>query len=77
MSTLLCTLLLSIFTGAVASPPHILFILVDDLGYAELGADREVNTTEVQTPSIDALVSSGIKLEHHYAHKVWVVGVCR
>ncbi len=59
-------------SGAAAPKPHILFILVDDLGYAELSYHRrEANDTtrEVQTPSIDALVASGVQLERHYVHK--------
>ena len=45
---------------------------VDDLGYAELGYHRAAvnhTTREVQTPKIDALVASGVRLERHYVHK--------
>ena len=93
--------------GPTGTKPHVLFILVDDLGqypwlmldlrfcyitcaavvvtvywpsnprheiiyttgHAELGFNREVKTKEVQTPSIDQLVSDGIKLDRHYVHK--------
>jgi arylsulfatase I/J len=49
--------------------PHVMFILVDDLGHAELGYHREKKTQEVQTPSIDALVDVGVNLNRHYVHK--------
>eukprot|EP00039_Didymoeca_costata_P029876 m.26828 g.26828 ORF g.26828 m.26828 type:complete len:552 (+) comp7838_c0_seq2:45-1700(+) len=52
-----------------APKPHVLFILIDDLGHAELGYHREVKTQEVQTPNIDKLVSEGVQLERHYVHK--------
>eukprot|EP00729_Bicosta_minor_P025012 gene25012-2650_t len=55
--------------GPASTKPHVLFILVDDLGHAELGYNRQVKTQEVQTPSIDSLVANGIKLDRHYVHK--------
>ena len=56
---------------AQAAPPkpHVLFILVDDLGHAELGYNRQQKTDEVQTPHIDDLVSEGVRLDRHYVHK--------
>ena len=35
-----------------AKKPHVMFILVDDLGHAELGYNREVPTQEVIAKSI-------------------------
>ena len=57
--------------------PHILAILMDDLGWAEVGWHRNytignVNvptTREVNTPHLDSLVASGIELDRHYAYK--------
>ena len=40
-----------------APKPNILFILVDDLGYAEVGFNRDVPDPEVKTPNVDSLVS--------------------
>ena len=37
--------------------PNILFILVDDLGYAEVGFNRAVPDPEVKTPNVDSLVN--------------------
>ena len=58
---------------AEGGKPHILFILVDDLGRAELGYQRKLTPTgpthEVQTPEIDALVAQGVRLDRHYVHK--------
>lgn len=69
VATALYGSLLVAAAGAVQSPPNILFILVDDLGRAELGYQRAVATREVQTPHVDELVSTGVKLDRHYVHK--------
>ncbi|XP_064616928.1 arylsulfatase J-like [Liolophura sinensis] len=42
--------------------PHILFILVDDLGYGDVG----YHGSEIQTPVIDRLAQNGVKLENYY-----------
>ncbi|EGD79285.1 hypothetical protein PTSG_12912 [Salpingoeca rosetta] len=52
-------------------PPHILMVLVDDLGWADVGYHRSgPHKSDIQTPTIDKLVSQGIALERHYVHKV-------
>ena len=51
-----------------AQPPHILFVVVDDFGWAEVGYHREAKTPEVNTPTIDALVAEGVELNRHYVH---------
>ena len=51
-------------------PPHIFFVLVDDLGHAEVGFNRASPTPEVVTPQIDALVREGVHLTRHYVHYV-------
>ncbi|MDN5199999.1 arylsulfatase [Fulvivirgaceae bacterium BMA10] len=44
--------------------PNIIYILADDLGYAELGCyGQEL----IETPNIDALASNGIRFTDHYA----------
>lgn len=49
---------------AVVTPPNIIFILADDLGYAELGAyGQEL----IETPNIDALASNGIRFTQFYS----------
>lgn len=44
--------------------PNIIYILADDLGYAELGSfGQEL----IETPNLDALAASGMKFTQHYA----------
>jgi arylsulfatase B len=56
-------------TAAAAKQPHILMILVDDLGHAELGYHRPPAYKEVVTPEIDELVRTGAQLDRFYVHK--------
>jgi len=46
------------------SAPNFLVILVDDLGYGDLGS---FGNTVIQTPNIDGLASEGLKLSDFYA----------
>lgn len=50
--------------------PHILFVLVDDLGWANVGFNLEEKNPEVVTPTLDHLAASGIHLKRHYVHKM-------
>jgi len=63
------TLASSVGLGAAAKPPgkkpNLLVILVDDLGYGELGC---YGGTDLHTPHIDRLVSEGIRFENFYAN---------
>ena len=52
-----------------ASKPHLVFMLVDDWGWANVGYHRDPPTSEVVTPNIDALVKDGLELDQHYAYK--------
>eukprot|EP00929_Paragymnodinium_shiwhaense_P063096 TRINITY_DN31542_c0_g1_i1.p1 TRINITY_DN31542_c0_g1~~TRINITY_DN31542_c0_g1_i1.p1 ORF type:complete len:692 (-),score=111.43 TRINITY_DN31542_c0_g1_i1:217-2238(-) len=76
-------LLLLLCGSAVAAhqtrKPHVLFILADDYGWANLGYHRRGNATseaerqgqaEVQTPNMDALIDAGIHLDRHYTYKI-------
>ena len=45
--------------------PNIIFILADDLGYAEIGCN---GSDKYKTPNIDKLASDGIRFTHAYAN---------
>ena len=51
--------------STTASKPNIIFILADDLGYADLSL---TGGKDVRTPHIDALASKGIFLKNCYAN---------
>ncbi len=55
-----CTISLSIS----AQKPNIVFVMVDDLGYGDLGY---TGATDIPTPNIDALANGGTKLTSAYA----------
>ena len=50
--------------AAAADKPNVLFILVDDLGWTDLGC---FGSSFYETPNIDALAASGAKLTNAYA----------
>ena len=50
--------------------PNIVFMLVDDWGWANVGYHRDPPTKEVVTPNIDRLVKEGLELNQHYAFNV-------
>src|SRR5688572_682216 len=47
------------------SPPNIVVILADDLGYGDLGCQ---GARDVKTPHLDAMFASGIRFENAYAN---------
>jgi arylsulfatase len=49
---------------ATVRPPNIIFILADDLGYAELGSYGQ---TKIRTPHLDRLASEGMRFSQHYS----------
>ena len=44
--------------------PNIIYIMADDLGYADLGCYGQ---TKIKTPNIDKIASGGMKFTQHYA----------
>ncbi|WP_282780951.1 sulfatase-like hydrolase/transferase, partial [Phaeodactylibacter xiamenensis] len=46
------------------TPPNIIYILADDLGYGELGAYGQ---EKIETPNIDALAREGMRFTDHYS----------
>jgi arylsulfatase A-like enzyme len=62
---LTCSLTFPAFSQASAtSPPNIIFILADDLGYSDLGA---YGSTFYETPRLDQLAREGMKFTDAYA----------
>ncbi len=64
---LLCLLILGLSPAlqrAEARPPNFVFILVDDLGWADVGCN---GSTFYETPNIDALANSGMRFTDAYA----------
>eukprot|EP00929_Paragymnodinium_shiwhaense_P002626 TRINITY_DN102929_c0_g1_i1.p1 TRINITY_DN102929_c0_g1~~TRINITY_DN102929_c0_g1_i1.p1 ORF type:complete len:576 (-),score=62.06 TRINITY_DN102929_c0_g1_i1:124-1851(-) len=70
----LLLLLLFVARPCVAKPPHIIHILADDYGWADVGYHRSSggngSHSDVQTPNIDALARGGIELDRFYIHKI-------
>lgn len=66
----LCTIgmltasLSSVYAGDMDDRPNILFILADDLGYADLAC---YGNEFIQTPNIDCLAATGVRFTHCYA----------
>jgi arylsulfatase A-like enzyme len=57
--------LLALPAIAAAQPPNIIFFLVDDMGYADLGC---MGATDIKTPHIDRLAREGVKFTDFYAN---------
>ena len=45
-----------------STQPHIIFILVDDQGFRDVG----YHGSEIKTPTLDRLAAQGVKLENYY-----------
>ena len=68
---LLATITLATSRSAQPQPPskpHIVFMLVDDWGWADVGYHRTTSTKEIVTPNIDSLVKVGLQLDQHYVY---------
>ena len=60
-------LTLFLFSSAVrANPPNIIFMIADDLGWA----DVQFHGGTVPTPNLNALLKSGLELQQHYVAPV-------
>tara|TARA_Y100000588_G_scaffold394165_1_gene513214 strand:- start:361 stop:1734 length:1374 start_codon:yes stop_codon:yes gene_type:complete len=56
---------LAVFSNAADSPPNIIFILVDDMGYGDLGC---TGSEDIHTPNIDRIAAQGVQLTDFYAN---------
>ena len=58
-----------VMTSTIVMPavalPHIVFLLVDDFGWADAGWHRPAGYAEVETPRMDELVRDGIELDRN------------
>ncbi|GGZ13218.1 arylsulfatase [Echinicola pacifica] len=50
-------------TAEEVKKPNIIYILADDMGYADIGAYGQ---DKIETPNLDAMAKSGIKFLNHY-----------
>src|SRR5689334_16431659 len=64
MRPLLVALLGLLCCSTAQSAPNIVFILVDDQGYYDLGC---YGASEVRTPRIDMLAAEGVRFTDYYA----------
>jgi len=55
----------SLVAVAAERPPNIVFVLVDDMGYGDLGC---MGAKDIQTPNIDKLAQQGVKFTDFYAN---------
>jgi len=53
--------------SSASPPPHVVIIVADDLGYADVGC---MGSSDVRTPHIDALHARGRRLENYYGQPV-------
>lgn len=51
--------------GASPTPPNVVLILADDLGYGDLSS---YGAQDLRTPNIDALMSAGVRFDRFYAN---------
>ena len=47
-------------------PVHVVMVVADDLGFADLG----ITGSLISTPTIDALATAGIRLSNYYVQRV-------
>ena len=70
----LLVILTAVLTGVAATKPgankpHIVYVLVDDWGWANVGYHRNPPTREVDTPNINNLVKNGLELDQFYVYQ--------
>jgi arylsulfatase A-like enzyme len=62
---LFCWLLVASLPAVAAEHPNIIHILIDDMGYSDLGC---YGNTDVRTPNIDRLASEGVRFRNFYTN---------
>lgn len=61
-------LLSALCCSAASKQPNIVFIMADDLGYADIGYHGGAG--QIRTPNLDKLAHSGVRLENYYVQPV-------
>ena len=58
--------------AAMNSQPNVVFILVDDVGYNDIGYNNRSQHSpgRILTPNIDRLADSGVKLDDYYVQPI-------
>ena len=65
------------FLPSLTKGPNVLFVLIDDVGWADFGYNNQMATKfgakensdgQIPTPNIDRLAERGLKLTSHYVH---------
>ena len=77
----LCFLLvgLQVVWSGHSSKPNVVFILVDDVGYNDLGYNNRTQHSpgRILTPHLDRLADSGVKLDNYYVQGLLVEDVSK
>ena len=55
--------------GMEGTSPHLVFVFLDDFGWANTGVHSPPGSNESVTPVMDELVSSGLNLDRHHVFK--------
>jgi len=63
-----CALSVASSWAAQSSPPNIVLIFVDDMGYSDIGP---FGNDKVRTPHLDKFAAEGMKFTNFYATPVW------
>jgi arylsulfatase A len=63
-SLLLLTIAATHLAGAEGTPPNVVFLIADDLGWRELGCYGQ---DKILTPNIDRLAAEGMRFTQHYS----------
>ena len=58
--------------SCAAEPPNVIFIVADDMGYADIGP---FGATKQRTPHLDRMAREGMKLTSFYAAPVSAHGM--
>eukprot|EP01052_Picozoa_sp_SAG31_P019747 SAG31_NODE_1453_length_8285_cov_11.761544_8_plen_130_part_00 len=71
LAALVAAHLLARGAGTAPERPHVLFMLADDLGFADVSFHwKEPNQAQIPTPHLQKLADEGTVLQHYYVQPV-------